>query len=255
MRDAAVRARLEAVRHDVDGLEPEVRDVVEVLHVEPRAVRGAGSLCADVGDDLELAEGDRPVLVHAHLHLVAELVAVRSRDEVLVPRVVHLDRARSELGEDRGVDLGEVDAAPVAVARPDVARLDHADLVLRDLERLREAGAHAVRPLARVDRVQLVVVPPEEPVRHLEGDVLLDRLVGDQVDRRVGVGLGRVAPDERRRDRDRRAVEVRLELLRRARLHRLEEVEGGRQHGVLDVDLPHRLVGDVLAVGRDRRDR
>ena len=97
VRHAPVGPRLEAVGEDIDRFELQVRDLVEVLHVEPRAVRGAGALRADVRDDLELAEREGPVLVHAELHLVAELVAVRPRDEILVARVVHLDRAGREL--------------------------------------------------------------------------------------------------------------------------------------------------------------
>ena len=153
------------------------------------------------------------------------------------------------------MDLGEVDAAAVAVARSNVTGLDYADLVLRDLERGREIRAHTVRPLARVNRVQLVVVPPEQPVRHFQSDVLLDRLVRDDVDDRVRARVRGIATHEWRGDGDRRAVEVAGELLGRRRLHRLEEVERRRQDLVLDVDLAKRLVGDVLALGRDDRDR
>src|SRR5258706_1102793 len=252
---AAVRARLVAVGHHVDGLEPEVRDDVEVLHVDPGAVRGAGPLRADVRDDLELAPLDLAVRVDAHLHLVADLVAVRPRDEVLVTGVVVLDRALRDLREDRGVDLGEVDTAAVAVPRAEVPGLDHAHLVLRDLEGLRQAGPRAVRVLVGVGDVELVAVPVHQRVRDLQGDVLLDGLVRDVLDDLVGLRVRRVTADEGCGDGDGRAVEGAGELLGRRGLHGLDHVEGGRKDLVLDVDRAHGLVADVLAGGGDDRDR
>ena len=67
-------------------------------------------------------------------------------DEVFEAGVGGMDRAAGDLGQDGRVDLGQVDTAAVAVARADVARLDDADLVLRDLERLRQAGARRRAP-------------------------------------------------------------------------------------------------------------
>ena len=151
--------------------------------------------------------------------------------------------------------LGEVDAAPVPVARAHVAGLEHAHLVLRDLERLGQVRPRPVRVLRGVGHVQLVVVPVGERVRELERDVLLGRLVEDGLDRRVGPRVVGIAAHEGRRHRDDRAVELVRELLLGRRLHRLEHVERRREHFVLHVDLAHGLVGDVLAVRGDDRDR
>ena len=255
MAHAAIRAGLVAVGHHVDGLEAQVRDLVEVLHVDPRAVGRAGTLCADVRDDLEDAEGDRPVAVDPELHLVAELGSVRARDEVLIAGVVVLDRAAGELRQDRGVDFREVDAASVAVARSEITGLQHAHLVLGDLEGLRQARPRAVSVLVGVGHVELVAVPVGQRVRELERDVLLGRLSRHVVDDHVGLRRRGVAADERCGHRDRRAVEVARELLRGRRLHRLEHVQSGRENFVLDLDRADRDVTDVLAVGGDDGDR
>ena len=85
--------------------------------------------------------------------------------------------------------------------------------------------------------------------------MLLHRLVGDDVDRDVRAGVGRVASDERRRYRDRGAVQIARELLRRGGFHGLEEIKGRRKDLVLDVDLSHGGIGDVLALRGDDGDR
>ena len=85
--------------------------------------------------------------------------------------------------------------------------------------------------------------------------MLLGRLPRHVVDDDIGLRAGRVAADERCGDRDRRAVEVARELLRRRGLHRLEHVQSGGEHFVLDLDRAHRHVTDVLAIGRDDGDR
>src|SRR5947199_273182 len=63
------------------------------------------------------------------------------RHEVFVARIDRVDGSAGDLGQNRRVHLRQVDAATVAVAGTDVARLHAADLVLRDLERLRQARA------------------------------------------------------------------------------------------------------------------
>ena len=69
-------------------------------------------------------------------------------------------------------------------------------------------------------------------------DALHDHVAGR--DRLVGV-----ATTERLSDREDRAVQLVVPLLRGRRSHRLEHVGYGRKHLVLDLDQAQRLVSDV----------
>jgi len=154
------------------------------------------------------------------------------------------------------VNLGQVKAAPIAVARADIALLLHPHLAHRQAQRGRQRGTHAVCALAGVDHVQPLVLPPRHAVGDLQRNLLFDGLDCHVLDldfRRV-VCLG-VAALERLRDADDGAVEVVIPLLGSTGLHRLEEVHRGGQDLVLDLDEAHGLVADVLRVRQHDGDR
>src|SRR5919202_2749902 len=139
------------------------------------------------------------------------------------------------------MDLGQLDVAAEAVAGADVARLDHPNLVLGDLQRLRQAGANTVSPLVRVVHDQFVVVPPRDRVRKLEREVIFERLAGDYVDGYFAPGVVWIAAHQRRRNTQDEAIQLRVELMRGGRLHRLQKTARSWQDPVLRRDQAHRL--------------
>ena len=114
--DAAVRPLLVRVGEDVDRFQFEIGDLVQILHVDPRAIGGRAARGTNVGNDLEVARDDRPVLVDRQVHLVAELRPVGAGDEVFEARVGRVHRPSGDLGQDGRVNFSQVDPAAVAVA-------------------------------------------------------------------------------------------------------------------------------------------
>ena len=114
-----------------------------------------------------------------------------------------------------------------------------------------------MRPLVGVDLIQAIVFPPCHAVGQLERNVLLDRFDGDVVDLDVGRRVRRcgITTLEGLGDTDDCPVELIVPLFWRVRLHRLEEIHGGRQDFVFDLDQAHCLVADVLRVGQHDRHR
>src|SRR3982074_2800327 len=115
MADAAIRSLLVRIGEDVDCFQFEVRDLVQVLHDEPRTVGGRAAGGTDVGDDFEVARNERAVFVDRQVPLVAELRAVGAGDEVFEAGVGRVDGPAGDPGQDGRVHFGQVDAAAVAV--------------------------------------------------------------------------------------------------------------------------------------------
>ena len=201
----------------------------------------------DVGGDLVCRGDDGAVALDGHLRLDAVLGAVRADDKVLAARVLSLDRATDDLGHDRGDPFLPVRVAMAAVARADISGGNDADIGLGHVEPLSHPGTPAVSMAGGPDVYELVVVPPGKAVAQLERQVILEAAVRDALyDHVAGRDcLVGVATTERLSDREDRAVQLVVPLLRGRRSHRLEHVGYGGKHLVLDLDQAQRLVSDV----------
>ena len=254
MAHTAIWPGLVAVGKDVDGLQLQVGNLVDVLHVEPGAIGRACPLRADVGVHAELTPLNGSIAVHAQFHLVTELRPVRSRDEVFLARIHRFDRPSSDLCKNGGVHFSQVDAGAVTVSGTHVAVLNYTDAVRRDLQCLRQAGPRPMGVLVGVVHNQPVLIPVHQRVRELQRQMLFCGFRQDGVDGHVGARSVRIAADERRSDGDNGPVLFVVPLLERRRADAIHHLERSGQHFILDLDEMDRLVGDVFVLGRHNRD-
>ena len=215
-----------------------------------------------------LGTDDLAVLAHGGLDADVQPLAHIGILELVLARVGQLDRAARTTHGQRNDDAFERGAGLAAEAA--AHRLaDDADLVQREVERLRQRAPHRKRRLARRPDRQLAIrhVLRGAGVR-LDGHVLHVRDVEAVVKHAVRLRKRavRVALAQDVVVRDVRplfgiedgqhlvGVQVRMDE-RRIRLHAVQRVEHRRQLLILHLDEPAGLFCDLKALGRHSRDR
>src|SRR5205823_1537650 len=116
---------------------------------ESRAACAA--LGARVADVLARIGDDGAVFFDADLALIAYRRAMRARDEVFGARVHRAHRSTGDLGHEQSVYFNQVGVAMAAVTGADVARGDHPNLGLIELECLGKGVAGAMRVAERAN--------------------------------------------------------------------------------------------------------
>ena len=250
------------------------RDVLDVIRANAAPARGFDDvdavfrIRAAVPGEHVFGAYDLAVLAHGGLDVDVQTLAHIGVLELVLARVGHLDRATGVEHRERDDDAFQRRARLAAESAAD-GLADHANLVEREVERLRQRAAHGKRALARgpdgqvavrhilrgagvrLDRHMLHVRNVEIVVEHAIR--LFKRLVRvafsqHVVMRDVGSGL---------RIKDRQhliGAEVGVDD-RSIRLHALQRVRDGGQHFVFHLHELASAARNLRRVRRDSRDR
>ena len=244
----AERAERAEAREHLVRARAHVRDVVEPVRRTGR-IRGPAALTRV--RPRQVLDGVDLLALRCDLHRLIGRRAIPRR-EVLLVAGEEAPHGLPELpGEDRRDDRVLARPALGAEATAHVVA-EHADVLVRDLERGLEPGAHAEHVLRRLPHRELVPVPPRDGAVRLEAVVQLRRGAVRGLDDDAGIGeraLGIAALVGARL-----AHVAALGEARRAVGHGLLEIGHEWQHLVLDIDEPHRLGRRLFTVGGDRGD-
>ena len=233
------------VREDVLVAAATIRDAVDVRQRETRTDAGATG-----APRLGIERGDDAVGIDPGLDARERRGPIADRQMLFLAIEHHLHRRAGLLGQLRARHA--LDVGPELAAEPAAHELgNHADVRLRNAERLGESFARAVNGLRRRPGRQVFALPLAHAAVRFERDVRLHlRLVAglDRLHRlrEPGVeiaGLLRLAFLD---------VAV-LEDRRRTLAHRERDGRDMGQHFVLDLDQPQRILCLLLGRGGDGR--
>ncbi len=250
----AVGRNLRAVGHDVIADDADMREIVHRKAAHARRADRRARERAGLELDEQLGGDDTPVLFGAQLDLDDAAGGRAGAAEHLLAAHHDLDRA-ARLLRQRQCHRLEIDQRLAAEAAADLGR-HRADVGDVDAEQLGAIGAHHEMALARApDRALAVIADRDDAGMRLDIGLMhrlrrvaaLDRDLGvlpagGDVALREGDPLGDIGR------RGRLGVDARGEQIvvqeRRARLHRLLDVDDVRQHLVLHLDQVGGLLGD-----------
>jgi len=222
---------------------------------------GMVAVCARVAQHAHFVRHDPPVGHDTGAHGDAHRVARGAGEELLLARILHLDRPPGCDGQVRA-DVLDQHFLFVAKAAAD-ARLDDPDTFDGQAEHRREDAPRMERHLrARPDDQPVILVPVGDADHRLDGRLLHLRdlvLALEDVVRRGQRGIHVAQLDADGRGQVARGVAVcKWHILRlvvdnrRAGRHRLARVQDRGQFLVLDLDQAERALRDFLALRRDR---